>query len=178
MYDTKNELLLNSLMNYFDNKINMTTLVEVLQDRSLASLRMIDWFVTKYSKQYNISYIIDDKLFNVYMNYKSQLKAYSKKQMDPFCRRERIILNKHGNEIITTIGQMNFFRWAIENKVIDYIEENYENIEKDMNSRNSNSRKKDGPTDKTKTRKKREELSVLASKSIKKEDVQIVVKFT
>ena len=108
MYDTKNELLLNSLMNYFDNKINMTTLVEVLQDRSLASLRMIDWFVTKYSKQYNISYIIDDKLFNVYMNYKSQLKAYSKKQMDPFCRRERIILKKHGNEIITTIGQMNF----------------------------------------------------------------------
>ncbi len=132
MYDTKNELLLNSLMNYFDNKINMTTLVEVLQDRSLASLRMIDWFVTKYSKQYNISYIIDDKLFNVYMNYKSQLKAYSKKQMDPFCRRERIILNKHGNEIITTIGQMNFFRWAIENRIIKFIYENYDEINKLM----------------------------------------------
>ena len=132
MYDTKNELLLNSLMNYFDNKINMTTLVEVLQDRSLASLRMIDWFVTKYSKQYNISYIIDDKLFNVYMNYKSQLKAYSKKQMDPFCRRERIILKKHGNEIITTIGQMNFFRWAIEHRIIKFIYENYDEINKLM----------------------------------------------
>ena len=48
-----------------------------------------------------------------------------------------------------------------------------------MNSRNSSSRKKDSHTSdsSTKTRKRREELSILASKSIKKEDVEIVVKF-
>ena len=46
-----------------------------------------------------------------------------------------------------------------------------------MNTRNSTSRKKEPSTDNTKTRKKREELSVSASKSIKKENVDIIVSF-
>ena len=59
--------------------------------------------------------------------------------------------------------------------MIDYISHNYATIEKDMNNRNSTS--KNRPIDnKNKTRKKREELSVSASKSIKKETVEIIVK--
>ena len=77
--------------------------------------------------------------------------------------------------IQTTIGQLNFFKWALENKILDYIIENLETIEKDMNKRNSTAKRKD-ISDK-KTRKKREELSVSASKSIKKEKIEIVVKF-
>ena len=79
----------------------------------------------------------------------------------------------------TTIGQLNFFKWAIEYKVIDYIEENYQQIENDMNSRNTSSKKRDTLEngENTKTRKKREELSVSAVKCIKKEKVKIVVKF-
>ena len=79
----------------------------------------------------------------------------------------------------TTIGQLNFFKWAIENKVIQYIENNYQVIENDMNSRNSTSKNKDGieKVDNSETRKKREELSVSAVKCIKKEKVKIVVKF-
>ena len=79
--------------------------------------------------------------------------------------------------IETTIGQLNFFKWAIENKVVDYIEENYNDIEKDMNNRNSTSKRKETVVDNSKTRKKREELSISASKSIKKEKVEIVVQF-
>ena len=77
--------------------------------------------------------------------------------------------------IQTTIGQLNFFKWAIDNKVINYIEENYEDILKDMNSRNSTSKKRQNTNNRT--RKKRQELSVSAIKSIKKEKVEIVVKF-
>ena len=79
----------------------------------------------------------------------------------------------------TTIGQLNFFKWAIENKVIDYIENNYAAIENDMNSRNTSSKKREtiDNGDNSKTRKKREELSVSAVKCIKKEKVKIVVKF-
>ena len=83
---------------------------------------------------------------------------------------------KNGTCIETTIGQLNFFKWAIENKVIDYIYEHYDDIEKDMNSRNSTSKRKEN-VDNKKTRKKREELSVSATKSIKKEEVEIVVQF-
>ena len=121
--ETKGSLLLNSLLIYFEDKVNMESLVEILQDRSLVSLRMIDWFVTKYSRVKTLQYNVDGKPFAVYSNYKSQLKAYSKKQMDPFCRRDRIVLRKHGSELTTTIGQMNFFRWAIEHRIIKFIYE-------------------------------------------------------
>lgn len=81
----------------------------------------------------------------------------------------------------TTIGQLNFFKWAIENNIIEYIRSNYEIIENDMNSRNSTSKCKFTPdskdTSNVKTRKKREELSVSACKCIKKESVNIIVKF-
>ena len=80
--------------------------------------------------------------------------------------------------IQTTIGQLNFFKWAIENGILTYIEENYDSIERDMNSRNSTAKRKEQTvSDKNKTRKKREELSVSAIKSVKKETVEIVVKF-
>jgi hypothetical protein len=125
----------------------------------------------------------------VYNDYKLKLKAYSKKRFDPFCRWERITIPyNENNHMETTIGQLNFFKWAIENNIIDYIKNNYENIEKDMNERNSISKKKkelnelDSANitlsgDNTKTRKKREELSVSACKCIKKENVKIVVSF-
>ena len=45
-----------------------------------------------------------------------------------------------------------------------------------MNNRNSTSKNKDSYNN-NKTRKKREELSVSAVKSIKKEEVEIIVKF-
>jgi hypothetical protein len=107
-----------------------------------------------------------------------KLKAYSKKRFDPFCRWDRIsIPYKNGTFIETTIGQLNFFKWALENNVVKYIDENYETIEKDMNNRNSTSKRKEVIVDNSKTRKKREELSVSATKSIKKEKVEIVVQF-
>ena len=58
-----------------------------------------------------------------------------------------------------------------------YIEEHYEDIENDMNSRNSTSRKKEHSLDNNKTRKKREELTASATKSIIKEKVEIEVTF-
>ena len=80
-----------------------------------------------------------------------------------------------GKTYISTTAQMNFFKWAIENKILDYIDKHYSLIEADMNTRNSTSKKRCDQDNKT--RKKREELSVSACKCIKKEDVKIVVKF-
>ena len=114
--------------------------------------------------------------FLIYNDYKLKLKAYSKKRFDPFCRWQRITIpyGEEGLFIETTIGQLNFFKCALENEVIDYIKSHYKQIELDMNTRNSNSKKRDEITI---NRKKREELSVSAIKTIKKEDVEIVVKF-
>ena len=182
-YTTQNQLLLNNLMEFYKNEEYLSKMLKIITGESKISLRIVDWFATNYAKKFWTLYTINDNLnkqirFKVYQDYKLKLKAYSKKRFDPFCRWERIsVPYKSGTCIETTIGQLNFFKWAIENRVIDYIDENYETIEKDMNSRNSTSKRKEAILDNSKTRKKREELSISATKSIKKEEVEIVVQF-
>ena len=178
-YTTQNELLLNNLMDFYKDETNLSRMLKIITGDSKISLRIVDWFATNYAKKnYTLFLIEDGRRFKVYYDYKLKLKAYSKKRFDPFCRWDRIsIPYKNGTCIETTIGQLNFFKWAIENKVINYIEENYDTIEKDMNSRNSTSKRKELIVDNSKTRKKREELSISATKSIKKEKVEIVVQF-
>jgi hypothetical protein len=179
LYTTQNELLLNNLMDFYNDEHNLTRMLKIITGDSRISLRIVDWFATNYAKKFYTVYTINEsKRFKVYFDYKLKLKAYSKKRFDPFCRWDRIsIPYKVGTSIETTIGQLNFFKWAIENRVIDYIEDNYSVIENDMNNRNSTSKKKEPVLDNSKTRKKREELSISATKSIKKEDVEIVVQF-
>jgi hypothetical protein len=185
LYTTQNDLLLNNLMDFYKNENNLDKMLKIITGESKISLRIVDWFATNYAKKYYTVYTIDEsennieRRFKVYVDYKLKLKAYSKKRFDPFCRWDRISIPYKGNKNIeTTIGQLNFFKWALENKVTDYIDTNYEVIEKDMNSRNSTSKRKEPAiVDNTKTRKKREELSVSATKSIKKEKVEILVQF-
>lgn len=182
-YISQNDLLLNNLMEFYNLNDNLNRMLKIITGESKISLRIVDWFATNYAKKNYTLYDITDqtgetKRFKVYVDYKLKLKAYSKKRFDPFCRWERInIPYKNGTCIETTIGQLNFFKWALENRVVDYIETNYDTIEKDMNCRNSTSKRKETIVDNTKTRKKREELSLSATKSIKKETVEIVVKF-
>jgi hypothetical protein len=222
-YTSQNDLLLNNLLVFYKNNNNMERMLKIITGESKISLRIVDWFSTNYAKKHFTTYDICNevnvsnlnvnsetsssssyKRFKVYVDYKLKLKAYSKKRFDPFCRWDRISIpydDVKGTFIETTIGQLNFFKWALENKVIDFIEENYDEIEKDMNSYNSTSKRKNSTNDSissssgsatgslssvssnssvgsnAKTRKKREELSVSAAKSIKKEKVEIVVKF-
>ena len=181
---TQNDLLLKNLMVFYKKDNNLKKMLDIINGESRISLRIVDWFATNYAKMnfsvYNISINGRTERFNVYRDYKLKLKAYSKKRFDPFCRWDRINI-PYGEDpdkyIQTTIGQLNFFKWAIENYVIHYIEQNYTTIEKDMNNRNSTSKVRNTETNSNKTRKKREELSVSAAKSIKKEKVEIVVKF-
>ncbi len=178
---TQNSLLLNNLMEYYNKNGNLEKILRIINGESTVSLRLIDWFATNYSKKYFTVYILKntqgkDYRFKVYIDYKLKLKAYSKKRFDPFCRWDRINI-PYGEDayVQTTIGQLNFFRWVLENKILDYIEKHYDDINKDMNKRNSTTknRKEKGKQ----TRKTREELSVSASKSIKREEVEIVVSF-
>lgn len=190
--NTQNDLLLKNLMEFYQNRDNLQNMMRIINGESKISLRIVDWFVTNFAKKYYTVYEMPSKTtgdlqrFKVYNDYKLKLKAYSKKRFDPFCRWDRISIPYDESKIMeTTIGQLNFFKWAIENKIVDFIETNYGDIEDDMNHRNSTSKRR-SPTetdsdsisvDNTKTRKKREELSVSACKCIKKETVKIVVKF-
>ena len=179
---SKIDLLMTSLSKFYADESNIEKLLPIVQGCSKISLRVLDWFVTNYCKKNNtvINWERDgrtNKLI-VHLDYKNQLKAYSKKQFDPFCRRERInFVYGDGSELLTTVGQLNFFRWAIENHIVDFIEDNLENIESDMNSSLRSGEKK-GEETKEKKRRKRHELSISASKSVSKHNVKITVEFS
>ncbi len=156
---SKQDLLLNSLIKFYNNPVNKKIIIPIIKQETAISLRLLDWLVTNYSKKYNINYeLSDEKIsdyilsnnnFNLWLDYKNQLKAYSKRLFDPFCRRQRIFVNnlneykiidpefyneydKRSDGILTTVGQLNFFKWAIVNRVIDYAFENLSSIESDM----------------------------------------------
>ena len=180
----REDLLMSKLKTFFNSKEYLKILIDIVSGNSEISLRDIDWFVTNYSKKYNIIYNIEEildseiikKQFIVFINYKSQLKAFGKSFFDPFCRNKRIQFNfEQGKSLVTTVGQLNFFKWAISNKVIEYINNNLSDIKKDMNVATKhlkNSNKKE-----SNTRRKRTTLSVSASRTINKHDVSITVNF-
>lgn len=175
-YSTQNSLLLNNLLEYYKKNNNLDRMLSIINGETKISLRIVDWFTTNYAKKNYTIYNTNNKRFKVYVDYKLKLRSYSKKRFDPFCRWDRITIPYKNFYIQTTIGQLNFFKWAFDNEVIKYIENNYNVIEQDMNSRNSTSKNKQTKNIK-KTRKLREELSISAIKSIKKEYVEIIVKF-
>lgn len=130
--------MLLSLTKYYSKSEKISILTDIINSVSPLSLRLIDWYVTNYCKQHNIVFILkkkgDSGYFNVYMNYRSQLKAFKKILFDPFRRRDRIMFHFDNKEdaLNTTIGQLNFFRWAIDNDVIKHLEQNIEKVENDM----------------------------------------------
>lgn len=131
------DLLMISLSRFYNSKTNINKIVPIIEGTSTISLRLIDWFVTNYSKKHN-TVITKEKQnniihFNVYLSYRSQLKAYSKQQFDPFRRRDRISFIYDDNKSIeTTIGQLNFFRWVLQNDILDHILFHLDKIENDM----------------------------------------------
>jgi hypothetical protein len=178
LFIDQNELLLNKIMKFYNKNNNLNKMLSIINGESKISLRIIDWFTTNYAKKnFTVYETKRNPRFKVYDNYKLKLKAYKKSRFDPFCRWDRIQVPFGDNEysIETTIGQLNFFKWAIEYDIINYIEENYKDIEEDMNNNNSLSRSKKNTHNNT--RKKREELSISAIKCLKKEDVKITVNF-
>jgi hypothetical protein len=168
---SRSETLLNSLKNYLTPD-KMEKILPILTGESVISIRVIEWFVTNYCKKKNIAFIKKDKnnkdiYFNVYLNYKSQLKSYNKDLFDPFCRGEELIdfHIKDNTYIVTNIPQLNFFKWALEYDIVDYIITNLNDIYKDMTENNSKAKKK--------ADNKRQELSGCATKKLNQLNVKI-----
>lgn len=160
---SKQALLIIPITKFFTNSFYLNKLIEILKGESI-SLRLVDWFVTNYCKKYNVIYNLNDyktdqpqvistelpsfdNFIIVHSNYKGQLKAYSKRNFDPFCRRNRIrFYYEDGKYFITTVGQLNFFKWALENGIINFITKHLKEIDEDMNNRCETTTKKQNGT--------------------------------
>ena len=149
---SQEQMLLNCIEQFYSDSDKADKLVELINGQ--ISIRLIDFFVTNYSKKNRTNYIIKDEdekvTFNVHSSYKSQLKAWNKKYFDPFSRGDRIPFFLENDCLITTIGQLNFFKWFITYNISSYIENNIEKIEQDMNK---NKKKSNKPSTITKPKK-------------------------
>jgi len=133
--ECKPELVISSLQRFYSSHPEIDKVIEYLTGDAPLSLRIIDWFVTKYSRKNFVRYQLNSQDFIVYASYKGQLKAYSKQYFDPNCRRERIMFKIPGQEqFLTTVGKLNFFRWALESKILDYIKAHEEDIRTGYNA--------------------------------------------
>lgn len=136
--EDRSQKILNSLLKYYNDheKLNMMQQIIIAQPSSnKVSLRLVDWLVTNYSKTHNVVYYVNKIPFNMHQSYKNMLRAYSKKLFDPFRRHKRVYLNPNSESVIeTTVAQLTFFKWAIENDVLKYAYENRKLIKDDMDN--------------------------------------------
>ena len=148
----KDLLLKENLLKFFESKKRLCTMADVIEKKTEYSLRVVEWFVSNYSKKYKTKYHIkrgsSTVVFAVYDSYKNgQLKSFSKKHFDMFRRSNKFTLKiDEGRSIETTVAQMNFFKWAIQNKILDHVKANLKSIKTDMDDRskkfNDNKKKK------------------------------------
>ena len=165
---SREDLVIQRLTTFYGDSKNFDRIRPIVSSESPISLRLLDWLVTNYAKKHNISYLTKaGRDVNIYLRYKANLRAYNKKMFDPFCRWKKIqFMGIH-----TTVGQLNFFHWAIEDEILDYLETNYEAVQKDMDECSTTIQPKEGE------RKKRHELSRSATKSVQLCDVRVPVRF-
>lgn len=133
-----------SMLDEFYNNLDDNTIykiIDIINRRSKISLRLIEWVVSKYSQNHVIEiYSNDGSPMNIYNSYHIKTKVYEKKYFDLF-RRVNVITYKFKNndnmKIETTISQLNFFKWLLENNIFWYIEENRDKLSKLMSSDNA-----------------------------------------
>lgn len=132
--ESRRDLLYISLESWYKNHPEQLGILRQLNEGktshlNLPSLRQIDFFVVNYAREKKTCYLTgDEKFFDVYSEYKNQLTSFTKENFDPFRRGNLIAF--HG--ITTTICQLNFFRWAIPNGILNYVIANSQEIESEM----------------------------------------------
>ena len=164
--NNQNNILLNKVLNFYTLE-NTNTFIDIIENKYNISLRLIDWFVTIYCKNKHVQYPLNNNIFNVYQSYKLMGKSYKKRKFDPFCRGDRIFINHNNHEFETTIGQLNFFKWAISNNIVNYISEYKELLNNEMTEyiKEKNAKKNI------------KKLKINAEKNIHEKNIEIVVSF-
>ena len=172
--DTKLSLLMKSLTEFYKTSKYILQIKSIIDQENKLSLRILDWFITNYAKKHRT--IIDSKhgSLDIYQNYKLQLKSYGKSQFDPFCRKNKILFYYGDNDFIeTSCGQLCFFRWCFENDILEFVTTNFSIIEKDM----KRSLKLKKTTSSESDDKKRQPLSISASRSVSRQNVKYTITF-
>jgi hypothetical protein len=102
--------------------------IDTSDKRIEPSLRLLDWFVTNYSKSHGTTL----KGISIHADYVDTRRAYQCRHFDPFRRNLKIRFESGGETYFTTVGQVNFVLWADKTAVLDFVKQNRNAIDTDM----------------------------------------------
>lgn len=151
------ENMMRKIETFFSKAEHMGKLLPFLRGTSKISLRMVEWFVFVYSMRNTVDWFIGENYFNVYLDYQAEMEENKKQKFDPMGRKWRkekrkdgtVVKVYHGinffhtekDYIVTSVAQLNFFRWFIGKGVLDYVLENFDNLSLEMNKYNQERKK-------------------------------------
>ncbi|BCS82607.1 hypothetical protein QLL95_gp0118 [Cotonvirus japonicus] len=117
----KEKDLLNNVLEYYkNNPQHLETLSSVIKGRYNVTCTNLDFVV------HNIIHIANE--------YEIKLYKYSIAYFDVFCRGKKIILlygENNKDKLLSSLAQLNFFKWAFKNNVIEYANTNCDQINQD-----------------------------------------------
>jgi len=133
-FSRKDEVLLSSVLRWFNQEESrVQTFSDIIHHKNGLSLRIIDWLITNFTKSFRGAIESEGLPRNLRKDYHKNLSAHNKKNFDPFARRRRIQIILFGKEKrVSTIGQLNFFRWFLSKDLVGFLLENKSVIEKHM----------------------------------------------
>lgn len=181
--ENKQDVLQRNLLKFYSTDSNMKKLYHLVASKNAeVSLREWDYLCTHYAKKNNVLYYTSKKeLVNLNLQYRSQLKAYSKANFDPFKRHNRIVIPcKYcpNNSLETTCGQLCFFKFVIEKDMYDWVKrgKNLTELRNDMNQYTKGKKTKSTGNGSTGAQEKKRQIQK-TNKQINRHDIKITVVF-
>lgn len=147
------ENMMSGIESFFSTSERMGKLLPFLKGTSKISLRMIEWFVFVHAMKNSIGWFHNGEYFNVYLDYQILMDHHKKQLFDPMARKWRKEKRKDGSVVnmyhginffytdkdyvVTSVAQLNFFRWFIGKGILDYMLEHYDTLIVEMNKYNA-----------------------------------------
>lgn len=128
---------LNCLLRYFQHNRTALDIVRNICTKKTYSFRLIEYFVRVYAAHFNLRTKRRDEEKEVFLKqeFEQQRKVFKKKRFDCFRRNrkwmEPFVVVYEGHRFETNVGQLQFFKFFIENGGYDYLREHHEEVLED-----------------------------------------------
>lgn len=123
------DALESSITNFFADEANFSALKNLLSNKSTQP-RLIDYYVTQYSKNNPEFFMTKESVEDVYTSYKLMLKGFHKRNFCLFCKKNYISLKCASSILVLPLAKVNVYKWLISNNIPALLSEKHATIQK------------------------------------------------
>ena len=129
----KQRIQIKSLIAFYEgDPLYYNIVCDIIEQKHRISLRALHFLCSKMARENSIFYAHDGKLLSVAGEYDNSLGTYGKHWFDAFKRSERVEFDLHNRPLVSTVGQLTYFRTLQQNRIIDYAIKHINQIEDEM----------------------------------------------